>query len=72
VKFFSVANARQFGFRARLSTTLQFMRLADHVNLNFNNKMSSASASFDRGLKKRRDSKTFFSERGIRLLLVFM
>jgi hypothetical protein len=72
VKLFSVANARQFGFRARHSTTLQCLRLAGHVNLNFNNKMSTAAASFDRGLKKRRDSETFFSERGIRLLLVFM
>jgi hypothetical protein len=36
-------NTSQFGFRARHSTTLQCMRLADHVTLNFNNKMSTAA-----------------------------
>jgi hypothetical protein len=35
-------NASQFRFRARHSTTLQCMRLTDHVTLNFNNKMSTA------------------------------
>jgi hypothetical protein len=40
-------NASQFGFRARHSTTLQRMRLADHVTLNFNNKMSTAEVFLD-------------------------
>jgi hypothetical protein len=40
-------NASQFGFRARHSTTLQCMRLADHVTLNLNNKMSTASVFLD-------------------------
>jgi hypothetical protein len=40
-------NASQFGFRARHSTTLQCMRLADHVTLNFNNKMSTAALFLD-------------------------
>jgi hypothetical protein len=35
-------NASQFGFRGRPSTTLQCMRLKDHVILNFNNNMSTA------------------------------
>jgi hypothetical protein len=33
----------QFSFRARHSTTLQCMRLADHVTFNFYNKMSTAA-----------------------------
>jgi hypothetical protein len=40
-------NANQFGFLARHSTTLQWMRLADHVTLNFNNKMSTAAVFLD-------------------------
>jgi hypothetical protein len=40
-------NANQFGFRTRHSTTLQCMRLADHVTLNFNNKMSMAAVFSD-------------------------
>jgi hypothetical protein len=40
-------NASQFDFRARHSTTLQCMRLADHVTLNFNNKMSTAAVFLD-------------------------
>jgi hypothetical protein len=40
-------NASQFGFRERQSTTLQCMRLTDHVTLNFNNKMSTAAVFFD-------------------------
>ncbi|PNF15438.1 hypothetical protein B7P43_G18173, partial [Cryptotermes secundus] len=40
-------NASQFGFRARHSTTLQCMRLADHVTHNFNNKMSTAAVVLD-------------------------
>jgi hypothetical protein len=40
-------NASQFGFRARHSTTLQLMRLTDHVTCNFNNKMSTAAVLLD-------------------------
>jgi hypothetical protein len=40
-------NASQFGFRACHSTTLQCMRLVDHVTLNFNNKMSTAAVFLD-------------------------
>jgi hypothetical protein len=40
-------NASQFGFRARHSTTLQCMRLADHVALHFNNNMSTAAVNLD-------------------------
>jgi hypothetical protein len=40
-------NASQFGFRARHSTTLQCMRLADHVTINFDNKMSTAAVFLD-------------------------
>jgi hypothetical protein len=38
----NLLNASQFGFRARHSTTLQCMRLADHLALHFNNNMSTA------------------------------
>jgi hypothetical protein len=40
-------NASQFGFRAHHSTTLQLIRLTDHVTLNFNNKMSTAAVFLD-------------------------
>jgi hypothetical protein len=40
-------NASQFGFRARHSTTLQLMRLTDHMTLNFNNKMFMAAVFLD-------------------------
>jgi hypothetical protein len=40
-------NASQFVFRARHSTTLQCMRLTDHVTLNFNNEMSTAALFLD-------------------------
>jgi hypothetical protein len=40
-------NARQFGFRARQSTTLQCMSVTDHVTLNFNNDVSTAVVFFD-------------------------
>jgi hypothetical protein len=40
-------NASQFGFRARHSTTLQCMRLTDHVTLHFNNNMSTAAVFLD-------------------------
>jgi hypothetical protein len=39
-------NAGQFAFRARHSTTLQCMRLMDHVTLNFND-MSTAAVFLD-------------------------
>jgi hypothetical protein len=42
-------NAIQLGFRARHNTTLQYMRLAEHATLNFNNKMSMAAVFLDRG-----------------------
>jgi hypothetical protein len=37
----SLLNTSQLGFRADHSTTLQCMRLADHITLNFNNNMST-------------------------------
>jgi hypothetical protein len=40
-------NAGHFGFRALHSTTLQCMRLTDHVTLNFNNKMYTAAVFLD-------------------------
>jgi hypothetical protein len=40
-------NASQFGFRADHSTTLQCMRLEDHVTLNFDNNMSTAAVFLD-------------------------
>jgi hypothetical protein len=40
-------NANQFGFRARHSKTLQCMRLAYHVTLNFNNIMFTAAIFLD-------------------------
>jgi hypothetical protein len=40
-------NANQIGFRACHSTTLQCMRLTDHVTLNFNNNMSKAAVFLD-------------------------
>jgi hypothetical protein len=43
----NLLNASQFGFRARHSTTLQCMSLADHVNLNFNSNMSTAAVFLD-------------------------
>jgi hypothetical protein len=41
----NLLNANQFEFRARHSTTLQCMRLADHVTLNFN--MTTAAVFSD-------------------------
>jgi hypothetical protein len=43
----SLINASQFGFRARHSTTLQCMRLADQVNLHFNNNISMDAVFLD-------------------------
>jgi hypothetical protein len=43
----NLLNASQFGFCTRHSTTLQCMRLADHVTLHFNNKMSTAAVFLD-------------------------
>jgi hypothetical protein len=43
----NLLNASQFGFCARHSTTLQCMRLADHVALHFNNNMSTAAVFLD-------------------------
>jgi hypothetical protein len=43
----NLLNATQFGFRARHSTTLQCMRLADHVTLHFNNNMATAAIFLD-------------------------
>jgi hypothetical protein len=40
-------NAGQFGFRACHSTTLQCMRLTDHVTLNLSNSMSTAAVFLD-------------------------
>jgi hypothetical protein len=40
-------NASQFGCRARHSTTLQCMRLTDHVTLNFNNNLSTVAVILD-------------------------
>jgi hypothetical protein len=39
--------ASQFGFRARHSTILQCMRLANYVTLHFNNNMSTAAVFLD-------------------------
>jgi hypothetical protein len=43
----NLLNASQFGFRARHSTTLQCMRLADLVTFHFNNNMSTAAVFLD-------------------------
>jgi hypothetical protein len=43
----SLLNESKFDFRADYSTTLQFMRLVDHVNLIFNNNMSTAAVFLD-------------------------
>jgi hypothetical protein len=40
-------NASQFGFRARHSTTLQCMRLTDHITLNFNNNICTVAVFLD-------------------------
>jgi hypothetical protein len=43
----NLLNASQFGFRADQSTTLQYVWLADHVSLNFNNFMSTTDVFLD-------------------------
>jgi hypothetical protein len=43
----NLLNASHFGFCERHSMTLQCMRLADHVTLNFNNKMHTAAVFMD-------------------------
>jgi hypothetical protein len=43
IEYRGLLNASQFGFRARHSTTLKYIRLTDHVTLNFSNKMSTAA-----------------------------
>jgi hypothetical protein len=40
-------NSSQFGFRADHSTTLQCMRLQDHITLNLNKNMSTAAVFLD-------------------------
>jgi hypothetical protein len=40
-------NESQFGFYVRHSTTLQFMRITDHVTLHFNNNMSTCAVFLD-------------------------
>jgi hypothetical protein len=43
----NLLNASQFGFRAHHSTTLQCIRLTDHVSLDFNKNMSTAAVFLD-------------------------
>jgi hypothetical protein len=40
-------NASQFGFRAQHSTTLQCIRLTDHITLNYNNNLSMVAVFLD-------------------------
>jgi hypothetical protein len=39
--------ASQFGFRTGHSTTLQYMRLADNITLNFNNNILTGAVFLD-------------------------
>jgi hypothetical protein len=48
----SLLNASRFGSCARYSTSLQSMRLTDHVTLNFYNNMSMAAVCLDIEKKK--------------------
>jgi len=43
----NLLRASQFGFSARYSTTLQCMRLTDHVTLNLNDSMTTAAVFLD-------------------------
>jgi hypothetical protein len=47
IKERGLLNANQFGFRASRGTTLQCMRLTNHVTLKFNNKISTAAVFLD-------------------------
>jgi hypothetical protein len=77
----SLLNENQFGLCACHSTTLQCMRLTDHVTLNFNNKISTAAVFLD--IEKAFDttwhpgllyrlSTSKFSTRLIRLISAFL
>jgi hypothetical protein len=43
----NLLNASKFDFRARSSTTLQCMKLGDHMTPNFCNEMSTAAVFLD-------------------------
>jgi hypothetical protein len=43
----NLLNASQFGFRACHKTTLQCMRLTDHMTLNFKNSLATAAVFLD-------------------------
>jgi hypothetical protein len=48
----NLLNASQFGFWADHSTTLQCMRLVDHVTLNFNENILTAAVFLDKAFNK--------------------
>jgi hypothetical protein len=43
----NLLNSSQYGFRGRHNTTLQCMRLTDHITMNFSNNMSTAAVFLD-------------------------
>jgi hypothetical protein len=47
IKERKLLSTSQFGFRAHHSTTLESMRITDHVSLNFNNNISTAAVFLD-------------------------